>query len=173
MLLLAYGNAYVTIEAEDENLEKFDLEITLGEYIFFELMRDGIKFENPMYSDIYDEYVNELSNQRLPDLKHFSNHQNPLISSFVINYVHNNYELSSKWQLHGVLVPNEIQLLKKLTQSTLFSYKARKLNALIIESQQLLKEVEYEKQVTVLEEIKHFNVLKGRVNKLLGRIVIK
>lgn len=172
-LLLAYGNAYVTIEAEDENLEKFDLEITLGEYIFFELMRDNIKFENPVYSEIYDEYVNELSQQRLPNLTHFSNHPNPLISSFVVNHVHSNYELSSKWKLYGVLVPNEIQLLKKLTQSTLFSYKARKLNILINESSELLKVNSYDKVEIILRELNALNAMKQRVNKLLGRVVIK
>ncbi|MCA6435358.1 MAG: DNA primase [Bacteroidetes bacterium] len=172
-LLLAYGNAYVTIEAEDENLEKFDLEITLGEYIFFELMRDSIKFENPIYSEIYEEYVNELSQQRLPNLTHFSNHPNPLISSFVVNHVHSNYELSSKWKLYGVLVPNEIQLLKKLTQSTLFSYKARKLNVLINESNELLKINSHDKVEIILKELTTLNTMKQRVNKLLGRVVIK
>ncbi|MFN7910975.1 MAG: DNA primase [Bacteroidota bacterium] len=172
-LLLAYGNAYVTIEAEDENLEKFDLEITLGEYVFFELMRDSIKFENPIYSEIYEEYVNELSQQRLPNLTHFSNHPNPLISSFVVNHVHSNYELSSKWKLYGVLVPNEIQLLKKLTQSTLFSYKARKLNVLINESNELLKINSHDKVEIILKELTTLNTMKQRVNKLLGRVVIK
>ncbi len=172
-LLLAYGNAYVTIEAEDENLEKFDLEITLGEYIFFELMRDAIKFENPIYSTIYDEYVNELSQQRLPNLTHFSNHPDPLISSFVVNNVHSNYELSNKWKLYGVLVPNEIQLLKKLTQSTLFSYKARKLNVLINESNELLKINNHDMVEIILKELNTLNTMKQRVNKLLGRVVIK
>ncbi len=171
-LLLAFGNAYVTIEAEDENLEKFDLEITLGEYIFFELMRDEIKFENPIYAQIYEEYVNELSNQRLPDLKHFANHQDPLVSSFVINHVHSNYELSGKWKLNGIFVPEEIHLLKKLTQSTLFSYKARKLNQFIRESQQLLKEADYNNTEKILKEIIHLEKHKSRVNKLLGRVII-
>ncbi len=172
-LLLAFGNAYVTIEAENEELEKYDLEITLGEYIFFELMRDEISFENPMYTQIYEEYVNELSNQRLPDLKYFSNHQNPLISSFVINHVHSNYELSKKWKLNGIFVPEEIHLLKKLTQTTLFSYKARKLNQFISESQQLLKVAEYDKVELILQEIIHLEKHKSRVNKLLGRVIIK
>jgi len=172
-LLIAYGQAYVTIEADDENLEKYDLEITLGEYIFFELTRDTIEFENPMYTQIYEEYVNELSNQRLPDLKHFLNHIDPLVSSFVINHVHSNYELSKKWKLNGIFVPEEIHLLKKLTQTTLFSYKARKLNQYINESQQLLKVAEYDKVELILKEIIHLEKHKSRVNKLLGRVIIK
>jgi hypothetical protein len=136
-------------------------------------MRDEISFENPMYTQIYEEYVNELSNQRLPDLKYFSNHQNPLISSFVINHVHSNYELSKKWKLNGIFVPEEIHLLKKLTQTTLFSYKARKLNQFISESQQLLKVAEYDKVELILQEIIHLEKHKSRVNKLLGRVIIK
>ena len=145
----------------------------MGEYIFFELVRDDIKFENPIYTQIYEEYVNELSNQRLPDLKHFANHQDPLISSFVINYVHSNYELSTKWKVHGIIIPEEIQLLKKLTQTTLFSYKARKLTQVINESQLLLKTAQNNDDELILKQIQHFNTLKGRVNKLLGRVIIK
>lgn len=172
-LLLAYGNAYVTIEADDENMEEFDLEITLGEYIFFELSRDGIKFENPIYSSIFDEYVNELSQQRLPNLTYFANHSNPLIGSFVINHVHSNYELSEKWKLYGVLVPNELQLLKKLTRSTLFSYKSKKLNLMYNESQELLKTYDYENGLIISKTLDNLNKMRVRVNFLLGRVVVK
>ncbi len=172
-LLIAYGNAYVTIEAEDENLEKFDLEITLGEYIFFELMRDNIKFENPVYAELYDEYVNELSNQRLPDLKYFANHQNPLFSSFVINHVYQKDELSVHWKNFGVIVEAEIKKLINGTQKTLFSYKARKISALIDDSLVLLKESDDNQTELIQNEMKQLLEMKKRVNKLLGRIVIK
>ncbi len=172
-LLLAYGNAYVTIEADDENMEEFDLEITLGEYIFFELSRDAIKFENPIYTSIFDEYVNELSQQRLPNLTYFANHSNPLIGSFVINHVHSNYELSDKWKLYGVLVPNELQLLKKLTRTTLFSYKSKKLNEMYNESQELLKTNDYENGLIISKTLDDLNRMRVRVNFLLGRVVVK
>ncbi len=154
-------------------MEEFDLEITLGEYIFFELSRDGIKFENPIYSSIFDEYVNELSQQRLPNLTYFANHSNPLIGSFVINHVHSNYELSEKWKLYGVLVPNELQLLKKLTRSTLFSYKSKKLNLMYNESQELLKTYDYENGLIISKTLDNLNKMRVRVNFLLGRVVVK
>ena len=39
--------------------------------------------------------------------------------------------------------------------------------------QQELRTIAYEDAVPILEEIKHLDSLKGRVNRLLGREVIK
>lgn len=172
-LMLTYGNILVKIEAEDEDSEKHELDITLGEFILFELYRDEIAFENPIHQTVLDEYVQEISNQRLPTLQHFSMSENPLISSFVINHIINNYELSSKWGNFGVTVTTEISDIKRGTQHILYSLKEKKLNALIHEKQELLKTASEEAHLELLKEIVHLTKLKGRVNKLLGRIVVK
>ena len=99
--------------------------------------------------------------------------QNPLISSFVINHVISNYELSSKWKHFGVHVTDELTNIKKGTQHLLFSLKEKKLNSYIREKQELLKTSNDEETTLIMKEILHLTVLKSRVNKLLGRIVVK
>jgi DNA primase len=158
-IMLIYGKILITIDAEDEQAEAHDLEITLAEYILFELWRDEIGFENPI--------------QRLPDIQHFSMSQNPLISGFVINHVISNYELSGKWKHFGVHVTDEVINIKKGTQHLLFSLKEKKLNSYIHEKQELLKTSNDEETSLIMKEILHLTVLKSRVNKLLGRIVVK
>jgi len=172
-IMLTHGNILITIDAEDENQDKHDLEITLAEFILFELWRDEITFENPIHQTVLDEYINELSNQRLPSLQHFSMSQDPIISSFVINHVINNYELSNKWQNFGVYVSPEIANIKKASQHLLFSLKEKKLNHYISEKQELLKTATNEQVDSILKDILHLSSLKSRVNKLLGRIVVK
>lgn len=172
-IMLIYGKILITIDAEDEQAEAHDLEITLAEYILFELWRDEIGFENPIHQTVLDEYIHEISNQRLPDIQHFSMSQNPLISSFVINHVISNYELSSKWKHFGVHVTDELTNIKKGTQHLLFSLKEKKLNSYIREKQELLKTSNDEETTLIMKEILHLTVLKSRVNKLLGRIVVK
>lgn len=172
-IMLTHGNILIKIDAEDEDAEKHDLEITLAEFILFELWRDEISFENPIHQTVLDEYILEVSNQRLPTLQHFSMSQNPLISSFVINNILNNYELSNKWITFGVSVTTEISDIKKGTQHILYSLKEKKLHSYIAEKQELLKNSSQEESDEILKQIIHLTNLKSRVNKLLGRIVVK
>lgn len=172
-IMLLYGKILINIDAEDDEKEVHDLEITLAEFILFELWRDEIGFENPIHQTVLDEYVHEVSHQRLPDIQHFTMSQNPLISGFVINNIISPHELSSKWEHFGVQVPQEISTIKKGTQHLLFSLKEKKLNAYIHDKQELLRTASEEETTVIVKEILHLITLKSRVNKLLGRIVVK
>jgi hypothetical protein len=84
-----------------------------------------------------------------------------------------NHELSSKWSNFGVHVTEEIANIKKGSQHLLFSLKEKKLNGFIREKQELLKSASEEDIQLIMKEILHLTTLKSRVNKLLGRIVVK
>lgn len=173
VLLIKYGNILITTQAEDDVNVEHELEITLGEFIIFELWRDEISYENPLYKTVLDEYIEELKAHRLPDLQHFLRSPDPLISSFAINYVIDKHEVSPKWINFGVIVPKEIDQAKRDADKTLFSFKSRKLNSYISSIRETLKTLPYEESIETLEEIRRLDALKGRVNKLLGREVIK
>jgi DNA primase len=172
-IMINHGNVLINIDAEDHEEENHNLEIAVAEFILFELWRDEITFENPIHQTVLDEYIAELSNQRIPALQHFSMSQNPLISTFVINHVLSNYELSAKWKSFGVLVSEEVSNIKKGTQHLLFSLKEKKLSHYITEKQELLKTASEDETHGILRDILHLISLKSRVNKLLGRIVVK
>lgn len=172
-IMLNYGNVLVKIEAEDENDDRHEIEITLAEFVLFELWRDEITFENPVHQTVLDEYTYEMKNHRLPDVDGFKNSQNPLVSGFVINNIISGYELSNKWSSFGVYVTSEITNIKKGTQHVLFSLKEKKLNKFISEKQEVLKGADEEMSHELLKEIIHLTSLKGRVNRLLGRVVVK
>jgi DNA primase len=172
-LLIKYGNMLITTQAEDEVNVEHELEITLGEFIIFELWRDEIVYENPLYKMVLDEYIDQLKQHNLPNIEHFLRSPNPIVSSFIINHVIDKYEISPKWKNFGVLVPKEIDNAKRDAQRSLFSFKSRKLSHFIHEKQMELKTISYEESLKILEELKHLDSLKGRVNRLLGREVIK
>jgi hypothetical protein len=70
-------------------------------------------------------------------------------------------------------VSKEIDHIKKSTQNLLYSLKEKKLNVFIREKQTQLKTANEEETQTLMNDILHLNTLKRRVNKLLGRIVVK
>ena len=90
-LMMNYGNILINVEAEDEDKVKHNFEMTVDEYIIMELCRDEIDFEDPIHQMIMDEFMHEISNERLPLLNFFIQHQNPAISTFAINNAQINY----------------------------------------------------------------------------------
>lgn len=173
ILMIKFGKMMVTISAEDNEDVEHDLQMPLGQYIMFELWRDDIMFENPIYKTVLDEYIEQLRAEHLPDLEHFIRSENPVISSFIINHVIDKYEVSEKWKNFGVIVPNEIENAKKDAVRCIMSLRSRKLNQHIQAKQLALKTVSFEESIALLEELKHLDDLKRKVNKLLGREVIK
>jgi DNA primase len=171
--LIKYGNLLITVQAEDENNVEQEIEITLGEFIIFELWRDNINFENPLHKTVLDDYIDQLKDNKLPNINHFLYSPDPIINSFAINHVINKNELSQKWINYGVIVPSEIEMAKKDAEKTLYSFKSRKLNSQIVQLRESLKTISFEESLIVLEHLKHLDSLKIRVNKLLGREIIK
>lgn len=172
-ILIEFGGLLVTTQAEDEVQKEHELQITLGEFIIFELWRDKITYENPIYNTILEEYIGYLERQILPKIDDFKNSPNPIISNFVVNKVIESHELSKGWSKFGVTVPSRDRLAKKDADKTLFSYKSKRLNKLTFELRNRLKEIQDEEELDVLKEIHYLDTLKQRINKLLGREVIR
>lgn len=171
-LMLNYGNLLVVTDAEDEDSNKHELEISLAEFILMELLRDDIGFEDPVHQTVLDEYITELSNHRLPGLNHFLNHPNPVISGFVVNNVISDHQLSPNWEKRfGIYIPKEIDEAKKNSEKALFSLKARILLSYKRKKDEELKTTQTTEDV--LREILHLQSLISRVSKLLGRVVIR
>jgi DNA primase len=172
-LMLHYGNVIISVDAEDEEKESHKFELTIAEYILFELMRDDIGFLNPIHQMVLDEYVHQLQEANLPSFNYFKNHLNPAISGFAIDLASAHSDLSDKWETFGVIVEKEIYNLKKSVTHTLYSLKEKRLSQILKEKQDLLKTAPEEEHESILKEILHLSQVKINVNKLLGRIVVK
>ncbi len=171
--ILLYGNVIISVEAETEAEEAHEFDLTIAEYVLFELMRDDISFLNPIHQMILDEYTHQLQNGTLPEFNYFKNHLNPAISTFAIDMASATSELSHKWLSFGVIVEKEIHNLKKAVTHTIYSLKEKRLGQMLKEKQDLLKTAPEEEHEAILRDILHLNKVKLNVNKLLGRIVVK
>ncbi|MBS1638368.1 MAG: DNA primase [Bacteroidetes bacterium] len=173
-LMMQYGNILIEIEAEDGEKEHHMFELSVCEYIIFELWRDNIQFQNPIYQMVFEEFQHELAEERLPPAKHFLNHPNPAISKVAVDISSFNDTLSDKWLHYGVYVIDEKYQLKKAVQHAVFSLKETRVMGMIQEEQELLRQPLSDDELeAVLKRLKFYNDLKVRVNKLLGRTVTR
>jgi hypothetical protein len=148
-------------------------ELTIAEFVMFELMRDDISFLNPIHQMVLDEYTHQLQEGTLPEFNYFKNHLNPAISTFAIDLASASSDLSHKWLTFGVIVEKEIYNLKKSVTHTLYSLKEKRLSQMLSEKQEMLKTSPQEEHEEILREVLRLTQVKINVNKLLGRIVVK
>lgn len=168
-MMMQYGNVLVDIEAEDSDHIQQSFQLTVFEYIIFEIWRDKIEFINPIHQLVLDEFRNHLEEENIPTIQTFINHENPLISQFAINIASDPYFLSQKWEKFGVSVPIEIYGIKKGIEHQLFSLKERRLDLILTEAKELLKIADPFENPNAYEFVIMLEKQKVRVTKILKR----
>lgn len=172
-MMLQYGNVLVEVEAEDTDNVQQSFQLTVCEFVIFEMWRDGIEFASPIHQMIMDEFHHDLEKGEIPTIKTFINSPNPVVSQFAIDIASSPYILSNQWEKFGVSVPQEIYAMKKGIEHQLFSLKSKRLDQIIANAQELLKVADPFENKNVFEFVVLLLNKKKRVNKILGRTVIK
>jgi len=177
-LLLNYGGSQIEFEEEDENKRKTNIEIAVGNFIVNDLKNDEIKFNNPIYQKIFEEYAELLLTEELPDEKHFINHTSRKLASMAIDLLTSPYELSENWEtVARIEVFSETKRLKSAVVNSLLSFKAKKVEQLISDNQQKLKKAEqlekYEEIPAILERQQELKNISKEINNQLGRVITR
>jgi len=172
-MMMQYGNVLVDVDAEDTDQTQQSFQLTVCEFVIFELWRDDLQFINPIYQLVLDEFHHELEAGNIPTLHTFTHHQNPAISGMAIDIASISDTVSYKWEKFGVIVPQEIHFIKKGVEHQLFSLKEKRLNSILKEAKELIKTADPFENKNVYEFVILLENQKKRVNKLLGRTIIR
>ncbi|MBI3521308.1 MAG: DNA primase [Bacteroidetes bacterium] len=172
-MMMQYGNVLVDVEAEDTDNINQPFQLTVCEFVIFELWRDNLQFINPIYQMVLDEFQHELENGNIPTIQTFTHHQNPAISQVAIDFASFADTVSPKWEKFGVAVPQEVHFIKKGIEHQLFSLKEKRLYQIIKDAKELVKTADPFEHKHVYEFVIMLENQKKRVNKILGRIVVK
>jgi DNA primase len=177
-LLLNFGQSEIEFEKVDEHKRKIKIPVNVANFIVNDLLSDEIKFSNPAYQKIFDEYVEFVSNETIPDEKFFINHTSRKVSSTAIDLLTSPYELSDKWEIVArIEVLTEASHLKNSVVHSVLSFKAKKIEQLIAESQQTLKlaeeEERYEEMQDLIKRQQELKTISQDINKQLGRVITR
>ena len=172
-MMMQFGNVLVDVEAEDTDSTDQSFQLTVCEFVIFELWRDNLQFINPIYQMVLDEFHHELEEGRIPTIQTFIHHQNPAIAQVAINIASFSETASYKWEKFGVIIPQEIHSIKKGVEHQLFSLKEKRLNSILKEAKELIKTADPFENQNVFEFVILLENQKKRVNKILGRTIIR
>lgn len=173
-LLINYGNTLVEVKHFDSEGEEVAMEISIAEYVLNELMHDELSFIDPVYQMFLYEFILQMKDGALPTAQYFTNHSNPNISSTAINLLASNHALSDNWKTrHGIYIGHETDNLKKTVDHDLYIYKEKRLQKLLRDEKEKLRNAASDEEVQqLLISIQQLDALKTRANKLLGRTII-
>lgn len=172
-MMMQYGNVLVEVEAEDTDNVQQAFQLTVCEFVIFEMWRDNLQFINPIHQMVLEEFQHELESGNIPTMQTFTHHPNPAISQFAINIASFSDTVSPKWSSFGVAVPQEIHAIKKGIDHQLYSLKEKRLNQIIVEAKELIKMADPFENENVFRFVITLENQKKRVNKLLGRIIVR
>ena len=176
-ILLNYASYQIIEFIPDQAGENQEHQLSVCDFIVHDIQKDGLTFENKYYAAIFNEYAGALEKDFIPDNAFFTAHPDEEIVKIVVDLLSTPYLISENWIKFGIHVPqeNEIEVLTSLVTRTLYSYKTRKVEALLSEKQNLLKNPQIEDsdlQLTLFE-IKQLQSIRNQLAFELQRTISK
>ncbi len=178
-LLLNYGHEQIEFEQVNEDEEIIMVPIKVAEFIVGDIEQDEIRFQDKLYQKIFDEYAKKITEgQELPDEQFFINHNSRDLASQAIDLLTSPYELSPKWEtVARIDVTTEAEKLKQAVVNSVLSFKAKKIEQLIAENQQEIKEADdqekYEDLSILMKKQQALKEISKTINSRLGRVITR
>jgi len=185
LAILYYVIRYGTISIIQREIEEGEENenTTVLEYIKFDLERDGLSFQNPLYKQILDEAVMHMSEDSFVPSRYFLAHPQQEISKLAANLLEDRYELSKvHMKQFGENVKQEETPLaeeKNLETSVprvLTELKDAFISLQIKEIKEQMKQKQKEGNsdaaIELMYQLKELEVIKKALAKVLGERVI-
>lgn len=175
-LLVNFGQHTIHPGITEEEERAKSEGISVAEYIVHEIESDGLHFEDPVYSAIFEYYSNALhQNEEIPKQEMFVRHDDHSIASVVIDLISDPYSVSDNWSKH------EIEILKEDDESRLvyaveravLMFKLEHLNRIINDLVQAIKENPSEEAELMAKKISLDEVKKMLADRLGGLVIIR
>jgi len=170
-LMLNYGALSIPLEIQKDNGESHEEEYPLAQFIIEEMLTDNLFYKDEKYQKIFNEFIDGLENGLLVNDQHFV--QNPDLTSIVADLTTTQNIVSENWKKkHQIHTRMESERLKQAAVESVFIYKLRVTENLILDKQQKLKiEDESKNEDLLIKEIQELIKVRNIFAKELGIIV--
>lgn len=169
-VLLLYGQDIIHIKHDPKDNEA--VPVVVADFLVHDILRDELTFENVLYKQIFEIYVNCLKEDFVPDRNYFLASQNTDISRSSVDLIFTPYELSLNWAKNNILVETEEMRLRLHIEHSLLSFKARKIKKMMEENRKCLHQKNSpEEEKELLKQWQRLKKTSTEVYKKLGRII--
>lgn len=154
---------------EKEDSERYNV----VDFILNEIEGDGLVFETDNYRKLFETISSDFDETKL-SFDHYVHHTDEVIQSLYIDLVTSLHKLDD-WERMEIFVTLEEERLRRAVLASVNSYKSRRVERMIKEQQQLLKDRETlgGDIEDILVRLMKLNSLKRAINEPMGRVVIR
>lgn len=176
--LIKYGNRLINIPftVPDENGDKVisTMEFSVADYIFFYLQHKEIDFIDPLHREIAGEYYRIMQEERFPEMKEFTHHQNLDIVKLSIELLEEKYELSDGWtKKFGIFTDKLSDNILPHLQRDIAIFREKIVERLMLEEKEKLQSENSEEETqNILVNVIYLEKFKNSLNLQLGRTVV-
>ena len=179
-ILLNYGLLSITakqVETDDEGVERnVDVEVSVIQLIVFEIDKDELEIENPIFKLIYEEFREGLKENILHSDTYFLRHTNSEVARIASDIMSVKYEASPNWSKVKVRIATEVDKLEAAVMNCIYSYKNTKvvvqMNKIQEEISMLDQHEQFEEVMMLMAQLKKLEQVKIMFSNKLGRIII-
>lgn len=138
---------------------------------FFEVELEGLQFENQVFEQLKNELFARFQEGQSLNIHRYLNHEDVAISRLVAELLTFPYEISPHWRRHGAFVLDLDENLERTVKSAMYHYKNKKLQRLIREAQDRIRELSAHDSPeldTFLQAYQNLLNMAKTLNKKLG-----
>ncbi len=157
---------------------------TVGEFVLADLEADQIRFENPIYQQVLDEYALHMHEENFSAERFFKYHPDTLVSSLAVDLIADRYPLS---KIHAkknitenvaaiIEMPSDADNLIDLVPHLLCELKLTIVNQQLVAIKHRLKHAQendaYDQLMPILQEQAVLEQIRQELCKLLGQRIM-
>lgn len=171
-ILLNHAQDNIRYDAEPENAENTDkIEEPAGVFILEELRHEGFVFENRLFQMVYEMLLEEyVKSETIISGQDFARSENAAIASMATDLMTERYALSD-WKRKEVFVLDRIVHLSQYTMEAVLRFKVCKVEKMIAEVNEQLKNHTVEDVNAALERITKLSAMRNKINMQLNRVI--
>ena len=175
-LLLNFGTQLMEVENPDWDEEvnppeeKYE-QIPLAELVVEDILGDGLNFNDPLFSEVFDLIVAGVEAGEIRDGTFFIRHENEALSKLASELMSEAYQLSD-WGKREIYVSTRESLVPEDMKQKVLRFKERKVFLLRKEiTEKLRDELDEATRIAHIERLLKLNQVAEHINKPLGRIL--
>lgn len=172
-MLLSYGHERIMAPMQDDEGNTTEEETSLAELMFELLALDDILFDEPVFREIYLDYRHTSNLGGSIDTTRYVSHEQEDWRNTAIDLLTERHVLSPNWkERHKIHVKRESEALYDALEEAVDILKERRVDRMIRERQEELKNAGEQGMVALLQEIMHLSEVKKRLAKKTGRVIV-
>lgn len=174
-MLLHHAGKEIQFEGEDEFGKPVFISNRVIDFVIDDFNDDQLVFDNQTCQTIFNIFARFRLKDSIPPQQEFFNHPEESIRNLAIDLLTSPYTLSENWKTrHRIFVKTEEETLKLSLLEVIYAFKLRRLEKMIEENQEKLKDPGSEEEMMhLLETDKQLKNKRSVFAKALSRIVTR